>query len=67
MTIAEELWRVAERWPTTVWAVQVSDPALDFTIEVATQMGLRGEFLEGRTADGEVLSEAIEAAEALGL
>jgi hypothetical protein len=45
----------------------MSDRCLDFCIETAARMGLEREFLAGRAVDGDVISEAIEAAEALAL
>lgn len=45
----------------------LTDDEFEFLLGSAQGMGLGREFLNGTTADAEVLSEAIEAAEALGL
>jgi hypothetical protein len=45
----------------------MSDRCLDFCIETAKRMGFEQEFLLGAFVDEDVLSEAIEAAEALAL
>lgn len=70
--IERELRWIASEWRgedqvSITWPARVNNRTLDFAIEQASQMGLRAEFLLQRTADGEVISEAIEAAEALGL
>ena len=65
--IAQELWAVAAAWPRGCWswAIRMSDRCLDFCIEVSKAMGLEEEFLYGREVDEDVLSEAIQYAEAL--
>ena len=54
-------------WPVKLfWVTRVSDAALDFCIETAVAMGLECVFLGMSKYDDDVLSEAIEAAEAFG-
>lgn len=66
--ILRELWRVSEKWPPRHgWSVFCSDDALDFAFKTAEAEGLYLEFLAGKSVDADVLSYAIEAAEALGL
>ncbi len=70
--IEQQLRWVASEWRgneqvSITWPVRVSDRALQFAINASRTLGCHAEFLHTRTADAEVLSEAIEAAEALGL
>lgn len=67
--IAHELACLAAVWPRHCWgwSIRMSDSALDFCIETAKQMGFEQQFLLGRSVDADVLSAAIEAAEALAV
>lgn len=69
--IEQELRHVSATWTedqmSISWPCRVSDRTLQFTINASRTLGCHAEFLHTRTADREVLSEAIQAAEALGL
>jgi hypothetical protein len=66
--IEQELRRVCEvPMALGLWSLRVSDEALDFCLGAAEGMGIEPIFLGMSRYDADVLSEAIEAAEALGL
>lgn len=64
--IERELRLLGEEWPVPhFWVLRVTDAALDFCIGAAD--GVEALFLGMSKYDADVLSEAIEGAEALGL
>ena len=66
--IEMELRKLAGDWcPNYGYWGLLSDEAFDVTLGASVSIGSRKEFVHAQTADAEVLSEAIEAAEALNL
>lgn len=71
--IEKELRRLGEQWfwlgwvGSKAWPLRMTDAALDFCCGAAEGMGIEALFLGMSKYDADVLSEAIEAAEALGL
>jgi hypothetical protein len=67
--IAHYLASLAAFWPNCAWSWSwgMPDRVLDFCVETAAQMGLERQFLTTREVDEDILSAAIEAAEALGV
>lgn len=67
MTILEDLKQAAEAGGAWAWLHLQRRDSAHLLIQCAERMGIEDEFLNTMCDDPEVFSEAIEAAEALGL